>query len=97
MRCRLAYAPADATATHSLASVKSRLVLPFWYQLTWVVPERGRQTGVCVLYAKIITQRHFKELCRCRNSEIIERLPVLAAMDGDAKLAEMLHRQKAIR
>jgi len=30
-RCRLAYGPADATATHlSLASVKSRLVLPFW-------------------------------------------------------------------
>ena len=29
---------------HSLsrASVKSRLVLPFWYRLTWVVPEKGR-------------------------------------------------------
>ena len=26
----------------SLASVKSTLVLPFWYQLTWVVPEKGR-------------------------------------------------------
>jgi len=25
----------------SLASVKSRLVLPFWYQLTRVVPEKG--------------------------------------------------------
>jgi len=25
----------------SLASVKSRLVLPFWYQLTWVVPDKG--------------------------------------------------------
>ena len=24
-----------------LASVKSRLVLPFWYRLTWVVPEKG--------------------------------------------------------
>ena len=24
----------------SLASVKSRLVLPFWYQVTWVVPEK---------------------------------------------------------
>jgi len=41
-RCRLAYGPADATATHCLASVKSRLVLPFWYRLTWVVPEKGR-------------------------------------------------------
>ena len=34
----------------SLASVKSRLVLPFWYQLTWVVPEKGL-LNVCVLGA----------------------------------------------
>jgi len=26
----------------SLASLKSRLVLRFWYRLTWVVPEKGR-------------------------------------------------------
>jgi len=34
-RCRLAYGPGDVTTTHtlSLASVKSRLVLPFWYRL----------------------------------------------------------------
>ena len=32
----------------SLASVKSRLVLPFWCRLTWVVQEKGCQTGVCV-------------------------------------------------
>ena len=33
----------------SLASVKSRLVLLFWYQLTWVVPEKGPLNGcVCV-------------------------------------------------
>ena len=33
----------------SLASVKSRLVLPFSYQLTWVVPEKGPLNGcVCV-------------------------------------------------
>ena len=35
----------------SLASVKSRLVLPFWYQLTWVVPDtrltaRGKQFDI---------------------------------------------------
>ena len=40
-RCRLAYGPADATHSLSLASVKSRLDLLFWYQLTWVVPEKG--------------------------------------------------------
>ena len=36
----------------SLASVKSRLVLPFWYRLTWVVPEKGPLNGcmyVCIL------------------------------------------------
>ena len=31
----------------SLASVKSRLVLPFWYRLTQVVPEKG-PLNVCV-------------------------------------------------
>ena len=29
----------------SLASVKSRLVLPFWYRLTWVFPEKGPLNG----------------------------------------------------
>ena len=41
----------------SLASVKSRLVLPFWYWLTWVVPEKGPLNGcVCAvrLYRKWI-------------------------------------------
>jgi len=33
----------------SLASVKSRLVLPFWYWLNWVVPDKGPLNGcVCV-------------------------------------------------
>ena len=31
----------------SLAPVKSRLVLPFWYWLTWVVPDKGPLNG-CV-------------------------------------------------
>ena len=43
----------------SLGSLKSRLVLPFWYRLTWVVPEKGPLNGcVCVyceLFADIIT------------------------------------------
>ena len=33
--------------SRSLASVKSRLVLPFWYRLTRVVPEKGLLNG-CV-------------------------------------------------
>jgi len=32
----------------SLASVKSRLVLPFWYRLTRVVPEKWAVKRVCV-------------------------------------------------
>ena len=40
-RCTYAYSPADANASHSLASVKSRLVLLFWYRLTQVVPHKG--------------------------------------------------------
>ena len=35
----------------SLASVKSRLVLPFWYRLTRVVLDKGPLNGcVCVCY-----------------------------------------------
>ena len=37
----------------SLASVKSRLVLPFWYRLTWLVPEKG-PLNVCVCVLLII-------------------------------------------
>jgi len=34
---------------HSLspASIKSRLVLHFWYRLTWVVPDKGPLNGCC--------------------------------------------------
>ena len=35
----------------SLAPVKSRLVLPFWYWLTWVVPDIGPLNG-CVWWIK---------------------------------------------
>jgi len=37
----------------SLATVKSRLVLPFWYWLTQVVPDKGPLNG-CVCAAKCI-------------------------------------------
>ena len=46
VRCRLAC----HCHSLSLASVKFRLFLPFWYRLTWVVPEKGLLNGcVCVL------------------------------------------------
>jgi len=46
VKCRHAYGPADATAhSLSLAPVKSRLVLPFWYRLTQVVLEKRPLNG----------------------------------------------------
>ena len=36
---------AQLMATATLASVKSRLVLPFWYQLTRVVLDKGPLNG----------------------------------------------------
>jgi len=48
-RGAVAHSPTDATATHRFfASVKSRLVLPLWYRLTRVVPDKGPLNG-CVL------------------------------------------------
>ena len=54
-RCRLAYGPADAHChSLSLASVKSRLVLPFWYRLTRVVLHKGPLNGcVCVCHLPV--------------------------------------------
>jgi len=40
----------------SLASVKSRLVLPFWYRLTWVVLEKG-PLNVCVCVRACVRAR----------------------------------------
>ena len=38
----------------SLASVKSRLVLPFWCRPTWVVPDKGPLNGcVCVSVSNV--------------------------------------------
>jgi len=34
----------------SLASLKYRLVLPFWYRFTWVVPEKRPLNVCCTLY-----------------------------------------------
>jgi len=55
-RCRLAYGPADATTMHSLslASVKSRFVLPFWYRLTCVVPVKGPLNGCVCVYFQLV-------------------------------------------
>ena len=42
----------------SLASVKSRLVLPFWYRLTWVVPDKGMCCPEYVYFYPHLTLYH---------------------------------------
>jgi len=54
----------------SLASVKSRLVLPFWYRPTWVVPEKGPLNGcvcVCVYLVSWLHNIKFKIVNFLRN------------------------------
>jgi len=53
-----------------LASVKSRLVLPFWYQLTWVVPDKEPLNG-CVCFVEVFTERLFVELCSIYRRSIV--------------------------
>jgi len=54
----------------SLASVKSRLVLPFWYWITWVVPDKGPlNVCVCVCVRVCTTSSHF--MWRAQNQRII--------------------------
>ena len=60
MRCRLAYGPADATATHCL--LLPRLDLPFWYRLIRVVPEKG-PLNVCVCVCACV--RACVRACMC--------------------------------
>ena len=50
----------------SLASVKSRLVLPFWYQLTWVVPDKG-PLNVCLMHTCSLTVV-IKRICNVTSS-----------------------------
>jgi len=44
----------------SLASVKSRLVLPFWYRPTRVVQEKGPLNGCVCVYIMVIIEYYMK-------------------------------------
>ena len=52
LRCKwFAYGPADATATpSSLASLKTRMLIPFWCQLTQVVVEKRPLNGCLICH-----------------------------------------------
>ena len=54
----------------SLASVKSRLVLPFLYRLTWVVPGKGPLNGrvcVCASLNLLVSLRINDEILTCKK------------------------------
>ena len=55
-RCRLAYGPGDATATHCLS------VLPFWHSLTRVVPDKG-PWNVCMCVCMCVCVGVWTDAC----------------------------------
>jgi len=63
----------------SLASVKTRLVLPFWYQLTRVVPDKGPLNGcVCVcVWSFCLTLSAHAEHCKCKYLLAGKRCPAV--------------------
>jgi len=58
----IAYGPADATATRSsLASLKSRMVLPFWWRLTQIVLGNRPLNECLSQVSKFIYKAPFKQ------------------------------------
>ena len=58
----------------SLASVKSRLVLSFWYRLTRVVPDKGPLNGCVCLWCAITGRVHTSSRMNSRlNSSLMPR------------------------
>ena len=51
----------------TVLSVKSTLVLPFWYRLTWVVPEKVRLNGCVCECALTLLVGHQEEHLACKN------------------------------
>jgi len=64
----------------SLASVKSRLVLSFWYWLTRVVPEKGPLNGCvcCLLIFLSICANKFARQSRVREIAAVESVVLRA-------------------
>jgi len=68
----------------SVASVKSRLVLPFWYRLTWVVSERAvkrvcvycTDLGPCIRHTEVISNgsREYSAWCRSESTAAVSVL-----------------------
>jgi len=61
----------------SLASIKSRLVLPFWYWLTRVVPEKGPLNGCVCVAAVSIENKWFSVLATWLTNWWVFKFPYL--------------------
>jgi len=73
----------------SLVPVKSRLVLPFWYRLTWLVPDKGPLSG-CSYFISPYRHMHGVDVaCRYRWSGVICVCLLLTAVIL-AKAAELM-------
>ena len=68
----------------SLASVKSRLVLPFWYRLTWVVPDKGTLNG-CVYLLSMRNNRTSTNVLRLCFNKLTGRQMADWLTDGGFK------------
>ena len=64
----------------SLASVKSRLVLPFWYRPTWVVPEKGPLNGC--MYEWQWHQLSYMQVCTLLQTDNHASTPPLSFLQA---------------
>jgi len=83
-RCRLAYSPADCHSL-SLASVKSRLILNFWYRLTQVVLDKGPLNGCVCLCVKGVKKSNGGLLILTYSQSTSEAIQPVTARSGDGK------------
>ena len=87
--------PLPLLCSLTLASVKSRLVLPFWYRLTCVVPEKGPLNGcVCVCVYILITS-HIKVMSRIqrplRSASILSMMVMMMCQAALVSLVTNMH------
>ena len=84
-RCRFAYGPADATATHYLLLQEIQigftfLVLPFWFRLTRVVPDKiqdGHKMVVCVcVYTCVFVALCVLNCCTQLISHLVRQITI---------------------
>jgi len=61
----------------SLASVKSRLVLPFWHWITWIVPEKGPLNVcacMCLWRLMLYNAQKLHKVCQITNEASLQEI-----------------------